>query len=103
MVPDAHALTGAYVLNALPDEERRTLETHCAVCLPCAQELRELQATAARLGLAMTAAAPKSLKDKVLHGTRTLPQDALWPRPFHEGSQSLRCWAARWFSRLSLR
>jgi anti-sigma-K factor RskA len=64
--PDLHTLTGAYAVDALPDGERAVFEAHLEACTPCAQEVRELQATAARLGGAAVAAVPDSLKAKVL-------------------------------------
>jgi anti-sigma-K factor RskA len=52
MTADIHTLTGAYAADALSEDERRTFEQHLAACEPCAQEVAELQATAARLGAA---------------------------------------------------
>ncbi|MFU8839698.1 MAG: anti-sigma factor domain-containing protein [Nitriliruptoraceae bacterium] len=64
--PDLHTLTGAYAVDALPDGELAVFEAHLEACTPCAQEVRELQATAARLGGAAVAAVPDSLKARVL-------------------------------------
>lgn len=66
MSPDIHTLTGAYAVDALPDDERRAFEEHLAVCEACAQEVAELQATASRLGAASVAAPPPGLRDAVL-------------------------------------
>ncbi|MEU6848318.1 anti-sigma factor [Streptomyces sp. NPDC046716] len=63
---DLHALTGAYVLDALGDEERRSFEGHLAQCESCEQEVRELSATAGRLGLAASLPAPAGLKAQVM-------------------------------------
>ena len=49
---ELHTLTGAYALHALPEDERVAFERHLGACEACAQEVRELSATAARLGLA---------------------------------------------------
>lgn len=49
---DLHTLTGAYALHALSDRESEEFARHLAACAACTQEVRELQATAARLGLA---------------------------------------------------
>jgi anti-sigma factor RsiW len=49
---DLHTLTGAYALHALSDRESEEFARHLAACGACAQEVRELQETAARLALA---------------------------------------------------
>jgi anti-sigma-K factor RskA len=64
--PDIHTLTGAYAADALPADERRAFEEHLAVCEPCAQEVAELQATAARLAEAAAEPPPPGLKQAVL-------------------------------------
>ena len=64
--PDVHALTGAYVLDAVPELERVAFERHLAECDACAQEVRELRETAARLGRAAAAEPPPWLKSRVL-------------------------------------
>ncbi|MEE1752454.1 anti-sigma factor [Streptomyces sp. SP18CS02] len=69
-----HAPTGAYALNALPDDERETFERHLRDCPACAQEVREFTATAARLGAAVTAAPSDALKARVMARVRTVRQ-----------------------------
>ncbi|WP_424188717.1 anti-sigma factor [Actinokineospora sp. G85] len=66
MNADIHALTGAYALNAIPEFERAEFERHLVECESCAQEVRELQATATRLGEAASEAPPPELKARVL-------------------------------------
>ncbi|GAA3055204.1 anti-sigma factor [Actinokineospora globicatena] len=66
MTADIHALTGAYALDAIPEIERAAFERHLAECDACAQEVRELQATAARLGDAVSEVPPAELKARVL-------------------------------------
>ncbi|MCT9089846.1 anti-sigma factor [Streptomyces sp. ASQP_92] len=78
---DLHTLTGAYALHALDDEEREEFERHLAACESCTQEVRELTATAGRLGLAMTATPPATLKADVLRTIRTVRQDPPPTRP----------------------
>ncbi|WP_018682102.1 anti-sigma factor [Actinokineospora enzanensis] len=87
MTADIHALTGAYALDAIPDVERAAFERHLAECDSCAQEVRELQATAARLGSAAAVPPPPELKARVLarvSQVRQLPPVVL-PR---QGSRS---------------
>ncbi|MGR8012151.1 anti-sigma factor [Streptomyces hypolithicus] len=61
-----HAPTGAYALHALPDDEREAFVRHTRGCPACAQEARELTATAARLGSAVSVAAPADMRARVL-------------------------------------
>ncbi|MFF3303386.1 anti-sigma factor domain-containing protein [Streptomyces sp. NPDC001741] len=72
---DLHTLTGAYALHALPEDERVAFERHLGVCEACAQEVRELSATAARLGLAVSATAPPGLRERVLREITTVRQE----------------------------
>jgi anti-sigma factor RsiW len=76
--PDVHALTGAYVLDAVPELERAAFERHLAECDACTQEVRELRETAARLGSAAAAEPPPYLKSQVMGRiaqVRQLPPD----------------------------
>ncbi|MFV0126238.1 anti-sigma factor domain-containing protein [Streptomyces sp. HMX112] len=69
-----HAPSGAYALNALPDDERAEFERHLRDCPACAQEVRELSATAARLGTAVASAPPAAMKQQVLAQITTVRQ-----------------------------
>ncbi|MET9801053.1 anti-sigma factor [Streptomyces sp. NPDC006368] len=69
-----HAPSGAYALNALPDDERAEFERHLRDCPACAQEVRELSATAARLGSAVACAPPAAMKQRVLGEITTVRQ-----------------------------
>ncbi|MFG2756324.1 anti-sigma factor domain-containing protein [Streptomyces wuyuanensis] len=72
---ELHTLTGAYALNALGDRERARFERHLAVCAACEQEVRELGATAVRLGLAATETPPSAMKSQVLAMISTVRQE----------------------------
>ncbi|MGW8888936.1 anti-sigma factor [Streptomyces sp. NPDC055749] len=61
-----HVLTGAYALNAVTDDEREMVERHVRDCTACAQEVRELTATVARLGVAVAAVPPPEMKHRVI-------------------------------------
>ncbi|WP_052664457.1 anti-sigma factor [Nitriliruptor alkaliphilus] len=76
MSPDIHTLTGAYAVNALPDDERRAFEAHLAACDACTQEVAELQATAARLGAASAVTPPAGLRDAVMAEIADVRQEA---------------------------
>jgi anti-sigma-K factor RskA len=74
--PEVHALTGPYVLNALPEDERVGFEEHLTDCQSCSAEVAELREAANRLGTAVAAPPPPALKARVLAEimtTRQLP------------------------------
>ncbi|NIH79084.1 anti-sigma factor [Amycolatopsis viridis] len=73
--PDVHLLTGAYALDALDEVERRRFERHMAECAECTQEVAELRATTARLGLAVSQPPPPDLKSQVLTRIAETRQD----------------------------
>lgn len=66
MNTEMSTLTGAYAVDALAGPERAEFEHHLAVCEECAQEVRELRETAARLGDATATEPPAELKARVL-------------------------------------
>lgn len=73
---DVHARVGAYVLDALPRDERQEFEAHLRVCAACRDETRGLTETAAVLGSAAHEAPPARLRERVLRQighTRQLP------------------------------
>lgn len=63
---EVHDLAGAYAVSALSDLERARFERHLSSCHACRAEADELVETAARLGAAVTAAPPPSLRAQVL-------------------------------------
>ncbi|EST38252.1 hypothetical protein N566_08510 [Streptomycetaceae bacterium MP113-05] len=62
---DLHTLTGAYSIHALPEAEREEFERHLGACASCAQEVRELTATATKLGLASSLTPPPAMRERV--------------------------------------
>ncbi len=76
MMADVHSLTGPYVLDALPGDERAAFEAHLADCAACRAEVAELTSAAARLGDAVAEPPPSRLKANVMSAvanTRQLP------------------------------
>lgn len=63
---DLHTLAGPYALHALPPRDRARFERHLAACDGCAQEVRGLHETAARLAAAAAAPPPGRLRERVL-------------------------------------
>ncbi|MGH3876311.1 MAG: anti-sigma factor [Actinophytocola sp.] len=74
MTADLHSLTGAYVLDAVPDDERRAFEFHLNGCESCGREVREFRATATRLGSAVAMPPPPAVKARVLARIRAVRQ-----------------------------
>ncbi|WP_432105224.1 anti-sigma factor [Streptomyces sp. bgisy091] len=72
---DPHESSAAYVLHALPEEERRTFEEHLAGCEQCQEEVAELRATTALLGRATAEQPPGALRDRVLSQVAATPQE----------------------------
>jgi len=73
---DLHVLSGSYALDALSEPERDSFERHLQHCPLCADEVRGLRETAARLGLAKTLDPPPQMQPRVLaaaYRTRQLP------------------------------
>jgi anti-sigma-K factor RskA len=73
---EQHLLTGGYALDALPDDERADFEKHLARCASCAEEVKGLRETAARLAMATAVTPPPQMRARVLAAaprTRQLP------------------------------
>lgn len=76
MSKELAVLTGAYAVDALSGTELAEFERHLARCEDCAQEVRELRETAARLGADTAVPPPEALKQEVMEEiarTRQLP------------------------------
>jgi anti-sigma-K factor RskA len=71
---DLHLLTGAYAVDALTGDELAEFESHLERCAPCAEEVRGLRETAARLGLATAIAPPPWMRAQVLDATNRVRQ-----------------------------
>ncbi|MEV4618489.1 anti-sigma factor [Asanoa sp. NPDC049573] len=76
---DVHALSGAYVLDALTDIERAAFRRHLGGCATCAIEVAELQETAARLADGAWSIPPPVLRDKVFAEVSRTRQDVPTP------------------------
>lgn len=72
--PDMHTLAGAFAVNALSEHERARFQRHLDECVSCTQEVRELRATAAKLGAAVAQDPPPELKARVLAEVRATRQ-----------------------------
>lgn len=98
MNADVHTLTGAYVLDAVTDEERADFERHLGECETCAQEVIELRETATRLALAASADPPPRMREVVFASIREVRQDPPHEPPLAEVT---RLTPRRWPLRLA--
>lgn len=97
MNTDVHTLSGAYAIDALSPEEAKRFSSHLQACPACRQEVRELQAAAARLGASEAATPPAHLKARVISAAAEHPQ--LPPRVRHRGTE-MRRRRQKWLPRL---
>lgn len=72
--PDVHTLTGPYVLDALPDDERSRFEAHLAECAFCTAEVAELRAAAVKLATQVSTPPPPALKASVMSAIEDVRQ-----------------------------
>jgi anti-sigma factor RsiW len=80
--PNVHALTGAYVLDALDPDEAATFRAHLDTCPECRQEVATLTATVTRLaGSAAVAPPPGMLRDVMAQVGRTPQATPFVARP----------------------
>lgn len=71
---DVHELAGAYALDALDDDERRSFERHLDDCGDCRFEVDEFQATGALLGTIADEEPPPGMRDRLLAAVAQTPQ-----------------------------
>lgn len=80
MTESLHALSGAYVVDALDDHERATFEQHLPGCLDCQAEVASLREAAAVLADASALTPPAHLRASVLAQISTVrPLPPLFP------------------------
>jgi anti-sigma-K factor RskA len=72
---DVHTLTGAYVANALSDDERRFFERHLDACPTCAAEVTSLLTVATRLAASSEVEPPPGMKSAVMAQIDQTPQE----------------------------
>jgi anti-sigma-K factor RskA len=78
MTIDIHALSGAYAVDALDDDERAQFELHLAECAECRAEVASLREASALLAETTTTTPSAGLRDRVLAdigGVRPLPPE----------------------------
>ncbi len=67
MTDDIHALSGAYAVDAVDDQERADFERHLAACAECRAEVASFRATTEQLGVLIGATPPERLREQILH------------------------------------
>ena len=87
-----HALSGAYVVDALDDDERAAFEEHLPGCSDCQAEVTSLREAAALMADDATTTPPPSLRESVLSGistVRPLPPETPAPTPPEETTSTV--------------
>jgi anti-sigma-K factor RskA len=79
MAADVHALSGAYVVDAIEPADRIRFEAHLAACPSCQTEVALLQDTAVVMTSVTAAHPPVGLRQRLLAMIHMTPQ--LRPRP----------------------
>ncbi|GIH29722.1 hypothetical protein Aph01nite_80320 [Acrocarpospora phusangensis] len=100
MNDDLHTLSGAYALNALPYRDQGLFEEHLARCEACADEVRGLRETAARLAAGVAEPPPMALKRRVMAEIAQVRQEP--PRPVRAREENVVPLAPRWRYRLAV-
>ena len=78
MTDDIHALSGAYALDAVDEQERHEFEQHLAVCADCQAEIAGFRATTEQLSVLIGAQPPERLREQILRDislVRPLPPE----------------------------
>lgn len=75
MSEDLHSLSGAYVLDALSEQERADFEVHLRRCATCREEVDSLREVAPLLAETVAVPPPPSLREDVLARARQTRQD----------------------------
>ena len=72
MTESLHALSGAYVVDALDDTEREAFERHLPGCLDCQAEVASLREATSVMADAVALTPPESLRTSILAGISTV-------------------------------
>ncbi len=72
MTESLHALSGAYVVDALDDTEREAFERHLPGCLDCQAEVASLREATSVMADAVAVAPPESLRASILADISTV-------------------------------
>jgi anti-sigma-K factor RskA len=85
-----HTLSGAYVVDALDDDERALFEKHLPGCLDCQREVASLREATALMADDAALTPPPSLRSSVLAGIKTIrplpPETGAQPEVDHAAS-----------------
>ncbi len=66
MNDDIHALSGAYAVDAVDEQERAEFERHLAACTECQAEVASFRATTEQLSVLIGAQPPERLREQIL-------------------------------------
>jgi len=92
---DIHALSGAYAVDALDDDERAQFERHLAGCPSCQTEVDDLREAAAALAEVNAVEPPAELRARLLADIGTVrPLPPMIERGAHRHAPVRRRWVA---------
>jgi len=95
MRTDIHALSGAYAVDALDEDERAEFEQHLAGCPSCQAEVDDLREAAATLADVTAVEPPADLRGRLLADIQTVrPRPPVVERDAHRPSRVRRRWVA---------
>jgi hypothetical protein len=97
---DLHTLVGAYVIDAITDDERSLFAAHLADCPACRDEVNELREAAARLGTAHAVRPRSDLKERAIRAAHNTGQLAPVIAENEQGQPTARGGLARKARRL---
>lgn len=75
MTDDLHSLSGAYVVDALTEQERHDFEAHLDGCATCREEVDSLREVTLLLAETVAVEPPSSLRADILARVRETPQE----------------------------
>lgn len=91
---ELHALTGAFLIDALPGEERLAFEAHLDNCRACRDEVAYLQEATPHLATAELVP-PAGMRDRIVQQARHTPQEQLSGERPSVGSAAASPWPFR--------
>jgi anti-sigma-K factor RskA len=98
-VTDPHTLVGAYVMDAVSDDDRASFEHHLAGCEGCQAEVRGLREATARLAAAAEVRPRAELREQTMQAAGLIRQ---LPPATRQRPEAPAGWRRTWLPRLAV-